>query len=244
MSYKRFMAVFDIHGDQSDPDAMKAMFEFKESVWKPHEVINGGDNWNFAALRKGASEDEREASIQQDYNSGMEIMKRLRPTYFLRGNHDERLWDLAAHGKGVLRDFAIMGINEISNEIKKLGCLMLPYDVRDGVLRYAKNLSIAHGYKHNEHSAKSMAGSFGNIIYGHVHAFSSCRFDSLDERIGQAVGCLCSLDMDFERSRTAKLKKEHGWVYGVKNTKTGNAHYWLARKFDGRWLLPTDYVTL
>jgi len=243
-SYIRWMAVFDNHGSEADKSAVSAMFKFKEEYWKPHDTIHGGDNWNFAPLRIGASPEEKEQSMQKDLDAGMSFLKRLHPRYICYGNHDYRLWDLAETGKGVIGDYAQIGVNLIERELDKLGCKTLPYDSRHGILKYANNLSISHGYYHNENAAASMALSYGNIVFGHKHAFLNFRLKSLDERIGQGVGCLCDLNMKFEHARTSKLNKEHGWVYGIKNTKTNMAHYWLARKIDGKWILPTDYVTL
>jgi hypothetical protein len=239
------MAVFDSHGDEIDSSAEAAMFQFKEEYWKPHESIHGGDNWNFAALRKGADEYDREKSLKEDYDKGLRFLERYRPKYFCRGNHDERLWDLMHFSKGIIKDFAKQSVASIESRMQRMGVKMIPYDSRYGFLQYGNGFNFMHGYSHSTHCAKEIADGYpGVTLFGHVHAFSSFRIASYDERFGQAVGCLCDINMSFERSRKAKLKKEHGWAYGIKNTKTGACHYWMARKIDGKWILPTDYVTL
>jgi predicted phosphodiesterase len=244
-NWTKFLIVFDNHGNRKDIASVEAMFKFKEQYWKPDECIHGGDNWNFAAIRKGASEEEKAESMEEDFNDGMEFMKRLHPKYVTYGNHDYRIFDLALHGKGLVGDYARQCSNTITGEMHKMKCKTFPYDSRFGILHYANNLNVAHGYYHNEHSATSMAYSYGNVVFGHTHAFLSGRVKSLDVRRGQGIGCLCDLDMDFEHARTAKLKKSHGFCYGVKNKCTNLAHYWTAEKEeDGTWILPTDYVTL
>ena len=244
-NYIRWMAVFDVHGDEQDPESVAKMFEFKEQHWKPHESIHGGDNWNFAALRKGADEYDREKSMKEDYDRGMSFLERFRPKYFCRGNHDERLWDLAEHGKGIIKDFAKQGIASIESKLHRVGVNMIPYDSKYGFFQYGRGFNFMHGYSHSVHCSKEISDGYpGVTLFGHVHAFSSFRTASFDERIGQAVGCLCDLDMNFERSRKAKLKKENGWAYGIKNTKTGHCQYWLARKTGDQWILPTDYCTI
>lgn len=243
-NYIRWMAVFDSHGDKLDASASEAMFKFKEEYWKPHETIHGGDNWNFAAIRKGASEEEKEESMIKDFDLGMQFLNRLRPRYLLLGNHDCRLWNLAETSHGLLQDYSFKGCEEIKKQMEKIKCHMLPYDSRHGILEYGVNQKIAHGYMHSDGVAKDAAVTYGNILVGHVHAFSSYRVASIDERVGQTVGCLCDLDMKFESSRKAKLKKEHGWVYGIKNTRTGVCNYWLARKIEDKWILPSSIIEL
>ena len=67
MSFVRFQAGFDIHGDMQDPAVNEVFFKFAE-IWKPKIRICGGDLFDLRPLRKGASEDERRESIRDDVN--------------------------------------------------------------------------------------------------------------------------------------------------------------------------------
>ena len=243
MSFTRFMAVFDPHGDEIDPHASEAMFNFKENYWKPKIVIHGGDNFDFRAIRKKATEEERRDSMIEDYDAGMNFLKRLKPTYFLRGNHDERLWDLANEDRGVISDFAFKGCGEIEAELDKMGCHMLPYDKRKGVLRLG-HLKIIHGYICGVTAARRTAQIYGSVLMGHGHAIQQASIEGLEQRTGMMAGCLCKLNLDYMRASTGSLVWEHGFCFGIINEKTG--HYFVnqARKIDGKWILPSEFVTL
>lgn len=243
MSYKRFMVVFDNHGDQGDLVAQSAMFEFKEKHWKPDFTVHGGDNFDFRPLRKKASEDEKRESMIEDYNAGMNFLKRLHPRYYLRGNHCERMWDLASEDRGVISDFAYQGTREITKELDKMNCRMLPYDKREGVLRLG-HLKIIHGYICGIAAARRTAQIYGSVLMGHGHAIQSASVEGLNQRTGMMCGCLCSLKMTYSRASTGSLNWEHGWAYGVLNEKTGSYHVFQARKVDNKWILPTDYISI
>jgi hypothetical protein len=243
MCYTRFLAVFDNHGDKCSPDGVEKMFEFKEKHWKPKIVIHGGDNFDFRAIRKKASEEERRESMITDYNAGVSFLKRLRPTYFLRGNHDQRLWDLAQEDRGIVSDYAFKGTQEITALMESMKCKMLPYDKRKGVLRLG-HLKVIHGYLAGVTAARRTAQVFGSVIMGHGHAIQQASIEGLEQRTGMMCGCLCDLSMEYVRASVGSLVWEHGWAYGIINEKTGSYHVWTARKVDGKWVLPSDIVTL
>lgn len=243
MTYKKFMVVFDNHGDLCDEKAVAAMFEFKEKHWKPDFTIHGGDNFDFRPLRKKASEEERRESMSADYDAGMNFLKRLQPRYYLRGNHCERLWDLAQSDQGVISDFAYQSTREIERELDKLHCKMLPYDKREGVLRVG-HLKIIHGYICGIAAARRSAQIYGSVLMGHGHAIQSASVEGLSQRTGMMCGCLCALSMDYCRATVGSLNWEHGWAFGILNEKTGSYHVWQAKKIDNKWIVPTDYAEI
>lgn len=241
MAFRRFILATDIHGDQMDRDANEALFRFIK-IWKPHIRICGGDLWDFRPLRRKASEDERRESLVKDFNAGMTWLDRFRPHYFLRGNHDERLWDLRANGCGVGADFAATGIQEIEGKMSKLRCHMLPWDRRKGVLRIG-NLKIIHGFYHGPTAARRTAMVYGSVLMGHGHGISHVSIEGLDNRIGRMVGCLCSLDMPYLRHLVSSLLHRHGFAYGIIGPH-GTYHVWQAEKIGNKWILPSDFVEL
>jgi 3',5'-cyclic AMP phosphodiesterase CpdA len=92
---KRFVICSDIHGDEQDADAVASLHAFCDDFKPTVRVING-DLWDFRNLRKGASDDEKAHSLEDDWQAGMEFADRFfkggKDNHFLRGNHDERLW--------------------------------------------------------------------------------------------------------------------------------------------------------
>ena len=76
---RRFVVASDNHGDMADATATEALFAFIED-YKPEIRIHAGDNWDFRNLRKGASDDEKAASLEDDWDCGARFLER-----FLKG---------------------------------------------------------------------------------------------------------------------------------------------------------------
>ena len=85
-NWTRFMAGFDVHGDQQDKKACEVFFKFAKD-WKPEIRVMGGDLFDFRPLRKKASEDERRESMRKDFEAGVQWLKDFQPNHYLRGNH-------------------------------------------------------------------------------------------------------------------------------------------------------------
>lgn len=240
--WKRFVAAFDLHGDQHDKSAVAAFAKFL-TVWKPDIRIFGGDLWDFRPLRRKATEDEKRESMVADYNAGLQWLKEYRPNYFVRGNHDERLWELAASDAGIRSDYALDGVAEIIAETKRMKCTMLPYHKRDGILRIG-HLKILHGFACGIYAARQTALVYGSCLFGHVHDVTEHSIPGLDRRVARSCGALCNLDMEYSARQPNTLRQAHGWAYGVINMRTGAYHVWQSEEIDGKWIIPTDIVTL
>lgn len=242
MAYKKFLFFSDVHGDEVDEKAIKVCLDFKKE-WKPDFTICGGDQFDFRPLRGKASEAERRQSLVDDFAAGQKWFNAFNPTYYLRGNHCERLWDLAARETGIMQDAALGMISQIDEMVAKHKCEMRPYDKRIGILKLGE-LSFLHGFHcgiHADKQAVLVYGGNGSTIMGHVHADSSYPIAGLTKRIGMSVGCLCNLDMEFEARRPGSLRHCHGFAYGVINEKTGKFQVWKAAAEDGKWLLCNDF---
>lgn len=240
--WERFIAGFDVHGDQQDKRAVEPFFEFV-SIWKPKLKIFGGDLWDFRPLRRKASDDEKRESMRKDFEAGMQFLKRYQPQFFIRGNHDERLWELAERDDGVRSDYAISGITEIHAELAKMKCKMLPYHKRLGVLRIG-HLKVLHGFYCGVFSARQHALTYGSCLFGHVHDITEHSIPGLERRVARCCGCLCDLDMDYAARSPNTLRQAHGWAYGVINSKTGDYHVWQSERINGRFVIPTDITEL
>ncbi len=239
-NYQKFVAGFDIHGDMQSGTANKAFFNFVDN-WKPEIRVCGGDLWDFRALRNKASDEERRDSLSEDYVLGREWLLKLEATHFLRGNHDERLWDLALTGNGIAADYADDAIIEVNQLMKSLRCKMYPYDRRAGVLKLG-HLKMVHGFSTGANAARRTAQVYGSVLMGHGHAIQHSSIEGLENRVGRMCGCLCQLDMDYSRAQMGSLVWRHGWAYGVIDKTNGNYHVWQAEDVNGTFLVASDIV--
>jgi hypothetical protein len=242
MSWQRFVAAFDPHGDKQDPKAVRALLDFCK-IWKPTIRIHGGDNWDFRPLRRKACEDERRESMATDFRAGVKFITQFQPTHFVRGNHDERLWELAQAGHGVESDYAIHAIAEVESLVAKMKCQMLPYHKRLGVLRFG-HMKVLHGFHCGIYAARQTALVYGSALFGHTHVIDQHAVPGLERRAARNCGCLCQLDMDYNSRQPNTLRQAHGFAYGVVNSRTGDFNVWQAEPIGGEWILPTDTVTL
>lgn len=241
MSLIRFQIGFDIHGDMQDTAAGMVFFEFAAD-FKPQIRICGGDLFDFRPLRKGASDDERRQSLKADFDAGKRWFNKFRPTVFLRGNHDERIYELADHGSGVAQDYAYEGVQEIRHLVEHHKCQMLPYHKRLGVYRLG-NVSVIHGFSAGIYAARSHALVYGNCMFGHVHYNDTHPIAGIERRAGRAVGCLCSLNMEYNARQMGTLRQNHGFAFGVTNSKTGETFVQTVEPVDGKWIIPATFKT-
>jgi hypothetical protein len=238
MSWKRFIAGGDVHGDQQCPESNDVFFKFCD-IWKPHIRICAGDVYDLRPLRHGASEDERHESMVADFTAGTAWLKRFRPDYFLLGNHDARLWELRDHGKGVEADYAARGCSEIETLCDRMRCKMLPYDVRDGILKIG-HAKFLHGFYTGMYAARQHAATFGSCMFWHVHYNDEHSIPGLERRVGRACAALCKLNMKYLQRKPGSLKHANGFAYGIINDKTGDYFSWVAESIGGAWMLPND----
>ena len=236
--WKKFVGGWDIHGDKQSPDANRVFFKFIDD-FKPDIRICGGDVWDFRPLRKKASEEEKRESMVTDFKAGKRWLEQFKPDYFLRGNHDERLWELAEKDCGVMSDYAYDGIGEITALLKHFNCRMLPYHKRDGVLRLG-SLKCIHGFHVGVYASRQVALIYGSCLFGHTHALDEHAIPGLERRVARNVGCLCELDLDYASRMPNTLKQAHGFPFGVVNRKTGAYHMFQAEEIDGKWIIPSD----
>lgn len=240
--WRRFVCGFDLHGDKQDVKTSTAFLKFCDE-WKPDLKIFGGDLWDFRPLRKKASDDEKRESMEKDFDAGMDFLKKFSPSYFVSGNHDFRLWDLAEKQDGVRSDYAKKGVAEIEDELKKMKCRLLPYHKRDGVLRIG-HLKVLHGFFFGVYAARQHALTYGSCLFGHVHDITEHSIPGLERRVARCCGALCSLDLEYAARSPNTLRQANGWAYGVINSKTGTYHAWQAERIAGHFIIPTDMVEL
>ena len=231
----------DLHGDMQDADSVKAFLQFVKK-FKPDVKIFGGDLFDFRAIRRGATNEEKADSMALDIQLGLKFLGQYKPHVFLRGNHDERLWDQAKCSfNGLSRDHAQEGARSIETKCKIIKCKMLPYDVNDGVYRLGK-LTFVHGYHAGINATKKHAEVFaesgGAVLHGHTHAIQSASVVRHPECRGYAVGCLAQTKMGYNRHMTGRFLHQNGWAYGV--VWKDGYEVMQARRMGDKWLYGTN----
>jgi hypothetical protein len=215
MAVETFAAVSDYHGDRHDPVARAAFVTFVEE-FRPQQKWLLGDLWDFRALRVGADRDEKMASMKLDFEQGMEFLDWYRPSVFLLGNHDQRLWDAVEkeglRKSGPLPDYAGELIERFTKFADRTKMLVLPYDKRKGVWSY-KGIKAVHGF--DGLNAKNMASIYGNVLFGHGHYILQGAAPHEEAKVARMIGCLCDRDMTYNRGQTKTLAQQHGFAYGV-----------------------------
>lgn len=238
------MVVADSHGDMLDDKVAKALFAFMDD-WKPEIRVHAGDAWDFRNLRRGASDDEKAASLVDDWDAGTEFLTKYfaggKENWFLRGNHDERLWHFAGSATGLLRDYAQDGIKRVQQLMRKTKAVMLPYDAAHGVLRLGE-LRVVHGYHAGIGAARAHANVYRNVIFGHTHTIETSAIAALEPAEARSIGCLCVRDMDYVNAKTGKLRWGQGWASGILHD---NGTYTLnqIRCIDGAFVAPVEFKT-
>ena len=242
-THRRFVVASDSHGDQVDPDTERALFAFIAD-FKPQIRIHAGDAWDFRNLRKGASDDEKAHSLEDDWQAGSDFLRRFfdggRESHFIRGNHDERLWHFAHSATGLLRDYAHDGIARVEKLVKKSRAKMLPYDSRLGVLKLGA-LKVIHGYAAGIGAARKHAIVYRNVLFGHTHNCDVAGAES-DEGVSEArgIGACCRLDMPYNAHQTGKLRHQNAFCYGLL-FEDGTYQINQAKKIDGRFYVASDF---
>ncbi len=218
MKAKRFVIASDSHGSEIDPLVETKFFDWLKD-WNPEIRVHAGDLWDFSPLRNGASQEDKAQSMVADYDAGTAFAKRFfaggDERHFLRGNHDERLWDLRHKSEGVLRDFAEQKTGEIENRMRQWGVRTYPYDARLGVCKIG-HLQVIHGFRTGVGAARAHATIYRNCVYGHTHDQGIAPVENLDgPALAMGTGCLCAIDMAYNARQTNKLRHQQGWVYGM-----------------------------
>ena len=242
---KRFIVAADNHGDMVDPQAKAAIMAFARD-FAPDIAVHLGDNWDFRNLRKGASDDEKASSLEDDWEQGREFLREFlshgkTTRVFLRGNHDERVWRFRESATGLLRDYAADGIKRIEGILKQARATMLPYDAADGIYRMGK-LAMLHGYHVGVGAVRQHAAIYGSVIFGHVHTIESSPVASTSPAEARSIGCLCRKNMSYINAKTGKLRWSHGWAYGFL-FDDGSYQLFQAREINHQYHAATEIKT-
>jgi hypothetical protein len=228
------MAITDTHGDMVDAASAAVVRAFMAD-WKPTIRVHMGDVWDFRWLRHGASDDERRESVEADFEAGLDLLAWYKPTHILWGNHDDRLRRGSECGTGYMRELCGQWIDRIAVQTAK--AQHFPYCKRRGVMELG-DYRLIHGYGHGLGAVSQAARVYGRVMMGHVHTIEQAAVPGIEDRIGHTIGCLCRLDLEYNRTHINTLRQAHGFAYGI--IDNGRTLVWQARSIGGRWHLPSE----
>jgi predicted MPP superfamily phosphohydrolase len=240
--FKTFVAFGDAHGDMCSSSSIDALARHIKDL-KPDYVICLGDMFDFRSLRKGIGRDESEAydDLIHDQTQAYFMLEKLKPDVFLCGNHDWRLYRVAAeHQHGLIRAHAQEGVEKLEKYLKSINCKWYPYHFQKGV-HIINKLAFVHGYTANQASVKQHAEMYspmgGATIMGHLHRIESVNAVRHGGAKGYSGGCLADIDrLSYAWHRPATIRWENGWTYGLIGKKSFKV--WQAEKIQNRWILP------
>lgn len=239
---RRLVVCADNHGDMQNDRAVDAILGFNEA-YKPQVRVHLGDNWDFRNLRRGASDEEKRDSLEDDWLAGISFVKRFfkggKENYFLRGNHDERVYNAADACSGMARDYAHDCIKRMDSLFKNVGAKVLPYDSELGVLELGQ-LSLLHGYFASQNAVANHARTYGDCVIGHLHGIETATVPSRNPATATCIGSLCNNRMRYLASKPGKLKHRNGFGYGLL-FDDGTYLLNVAKEVNGRFVAPTDF---
>ena len=240
-----FIAFGDAHGDMAHSESIEAL-ERHIAALKPKHRICLGDMFDFRALRMGIRNNESDAydDLVSDTTAGYMMLDRLRPTVFLNGNHEYRLYRTATEGpSGIVRQHATEGVEKLEKYLRKMGCRVYPYHYEQGV-HTINQIAFTHGYTANQSSVKQHAEIYspcpgGAVIMGHLHRIEAVNAIRHGGAKGYSGGCLADIPrLTYAAQRPATMRWENGWLYGVIGKK--GYKVWQAEKVAGQWILPCE----
>jgi predicted phosphodiesterase len=219
--WKKFLGVSCSHAKHVDPDAWKAMLDFKRS-FNPDFTVHFGDYCDTGALRSGRSQTEKADAIRPDIETGLRHLHELEPNLVLDGNHDERPYRFLESRDEAVAFTAETLVTLIRKEVTQR--IKAEHVLYEGIWsgRMLGNWFLTHGTIYNENACRDMAEMYacqetlgGGVMFGHTHTMGTAMGRSMARIQGVNIGCLCSApNMDYAKNRRKTMSWTTGWVYG------------------------------
>lgn len=198
--------VSDVHfGKEFDPVAYGFMLDVVKDV-SPDVIFLGGDIYDHIAVSSYPKSLEEEGTLQEEIDQGFKQLSKIRPlaasVQFLPGNHENRLVNtLARRARGLTTLQALAPENLYRLRELDIQCHPAGQPVKMG------HLYLAHGHEFptGGPSAARAAIALGvNILFGHVHQFTSAYRQILDgTTVGAwSNGCLSTLTPGYRLAPT------------------------------------------
>ena len=239
------IAMGDNHGHLACDDTLDAIME-GVSRYKPKVRVHLGDNWDMTCLRKGIENGSKEAidNLREDMDAGIKWIRRYRPTHFLFGNHEWRVYDLLQNTDSMSKARKAQDvIDEMKRELRAVGCKVIkPYDVRDCKITI-EGIDFIHGMSHGKNALLQDQSTYGTpghgFAMGHLHREEQLNYQHIEG--GAAFLCGCAMDIslaNYALRRSATLRWQNGFLRFVsdgKKYKGYQIHRWDSKHwvFDG-----------
>lgn len=237
---KRFVYAPDPHGEHVNRASWQVLLDFCKD-FKPHRRIMGGDVFDFAPFRKGASADEKAKSMEPDINAGLALIADLEPTDWCYGNHDIRPQRIAETETGALADYAGTVVNRMDALCAKYKINRTPYRT-NAYIALGPLLKAMHGFTAQIHTAYAMAVAFGCVVTGHVHIIERARARTIDRRECVVGGCLRHPWARYNETHIATLRHAQGFLSGFYYEDRPEFYVSICEELsDGRWLIPSTF---
>jgi predicted phosphodiesterase len=240
----RVVVMGDNHGNHADPETLKAILAFCKD-FKPHHRVHLGDNWDFAALRKGVGKEDKESSwaaLKEDVEAGIQWLDQYRPTHFLMGNHEHRVRDLIHNTDSITRLESLQDVDrQMRKALRNAGCRVIKdYTVNANYIDIGP-VTFTHGFYHGNDAIIKTAHRFNSgpgraVVMGHLHRAEQ---HNLERRGGGAVwicGCACDLSLQYAEKRPSTLRWQNSFMaFRI----TGEDYIGRqAHRFAGKWVMP------
>jgi len=242
MAFKKFLVCADNHGNLVNKEAVKKLKAFKAD-FKPHYTVHLGDLWDFTSIRKGASDEDKQLGISEDFKAGLEFLD-IGFDYLTLGNHDVRLWEHAqGSATGIMRESCQALVKCAESEFKDRKIDWVQYNVNKYLQLPEGGPKFIHGFLAGQNSAKAHFDRFGSCLFGHVHAPDSYTAKHIDGGQSFALGCMADIEsMTYAERYPNRLGWRTGWGFGIINDKTGKWNFWNVIKEDGCYISPTGIL--
>lgn len=241
MAWEKSMFVGCNHGDFVDEDAVKVAKRFMAD-WNPKHRNHLGDNWDFRAIRKGASPEEKAEGMRRDIECGFEFLEWFKPQQFVYGNHDHRPYRMAQESSNATTAELFEDLcNDMDERLRKMKIKVTPWGVEEFARFPIGNIKLIHGFRSSKtNPAKINFDEYGQSIASHVHKPSTYHACHIDRTKAYTVGTMANISkMGYANGFTSKLGWRNGFMYGIHNTKTGDWEAWhVVKQDDGSWLSP------
>ena len=209
------MACGCVHSSLACPTAQDAVLGFVES-YKPDVRIDLGDVHDFTAFRAGAAGTRDEsASVDLDYDAGVDWLRRYRPTHRTLGNHDNRLYRFLDHRSAIIARCAREIVEDLRKVDEENGTEVRPYHMKRGWFRFG-DTNFGHGWMYNMHAVRDHVESFGKCVIAHLHVPQHHPGRRVDDNAqGWCVGTLIDPDKaEYAHANRNWLTWAHGFVWG------------------------------
>ena len=217
---KKVMAVSCTHGLAIDPDAERAILDFRAD-FKPDVTLHLGDWMDTAAFMSGKGSDSRTQSIRDDLAAGIDFLRAYEPNVVCCGNHDHRLWKDVNHHDQLRAEAARATVQSLETCISLLNARFVPYT---GALDAAGWIKIGpiifgHGVMYNEQAARDHAEAFAayadHVVFGHTHRIMQQSGRTMRPTMGYSIGCACNKPMmEYAKGRRATMAWQHALLEG------------------------------